>query len=91
MVFNAANLLLVAAIDIAGMAVAFPVGIGLALMVGVAMNYWSRPEGNAVLLFLGVALIAVAIVLDAVAYRRLPGKAGNSAAKGWCCRCCAAC
>ena len=81
-VFNAANLLLVAAIDIAGMAVAFPVGIGLALIVGVAMNYWSRPEGNAVLLFLGVALIAVAIVLDAVAYRRLPGQSRQLSRKG---------
>jgi glucose uptake protein len=81
-VFNAANLLLVAAIDIAGMAVAFPVGIGLALIVGVALNYWSRPEGNAVLLFLGVALIAVAIVLDALAYRRLPGQSRGLSSKG---------
>jgi glucose uptake protein len=73
-VFNAANILLVAAIDIAGMSVAFPVGIGLALVVGVLVNYWVNPLGNPWLLFGGVALIAVAIVLDALAYRRLPGQ-----------------
>ena len=69
-VFNIANLLLVAAIDIAGMAVAFPVGIGLALVLGVVVNYVAVPVGNPVLLFSGVALVTVAIILDALAYRR---------------------
>ena len=69
-VFNIANLLLVAAIDIAGMAVAFPVGIGLALVLGVVVNYVAEPVGDPVLLFVGVALVTVAIVLDAMAYRR---------------------
>lgn len=69
-VFNIANLLLVAAIDIAGMAVAFPVGIGLALVLGVVVNYVAEPVGDPVLLFIGVALVMVAIVLDAMAYRR---------------------
>ena len=69
-VFNIANLLLVAAIDIAGMAVAFPVGIGLALVLGVVVNYIAEPVGDPVLLSLGVALVTVAIVLDAMAYRR---------------------
>lgn len=69
-VFNVANLLLVAAIDIAGLAVAFPVGIGLALVVGVLLNYAISPKGNPGLLFTGVALVAVAIILDALAYRR---------------------
>jgi len=81
-VFNAANILLVAAIAIAGMSVAFPVGIGLALVVGVIVNYWADPAGNAVLLFLGVGFIAVAIVLDALAYRRLPGQGQGGGAKG---------
>ena len=36
-VFNVANLLLVAAIEVAGLAVAFPIGIGLALVVGVLL------------------------------------------------------
>lgn len=68
--FNAANILLGAAISIAGMAVAFPVGIGLALVIGVVVNYLSAPVGSAVLLFSGVALIGVAILLNAIAYRR---------------------
>jgi glucose uptake protein len=69
-VFNVANLLLVAAIDVAGMAVAFPVGIGLALVVGAISSYLVSPAGNPLLLFGGVALVAVAIVLDAAAYRK---------------------
>lgn len=73
-VFNAANILLVAAIALAGMAVAFPVGIGLALIVGMIVNYINQPTGNPILLFSGMTLVAVAIVLDAMAYRRLPSQ-----------------
>lgn len=69
-VFNVANLLLVAAIDVAGMAVAFPVGIGLALIVGVVLNYILSPAGNTLFIFGGVALVGVAILLDALAYKR---------------------
>jgi glucose uptake protein len=69
-IFNVANLLLVAAIDLAGMAVAFPVGIGLALIVGVVLNYAIHPAGNPLFIFGGVALIAAAIMLDALAYKR---------------------
>jgi glucose uptake protein len=69
-VFNIANLLLVAAIDIAGLAVAFPVGIGLALVVGVVLNYIISPQGSPVLLFGGVVLVVVAIIVDAAAYRK---------------------
>jgi glucose uptake protein len=69
-VFNLANILLVIAIDIAGMAVAFPVGIGLALVIGVATNYIAAPVGNPSILFLGVVLVTVAIVIDAIAYRK---------------------
>ncbi|MGC2402159.1 MAG: GRP family sugar transporter [Acidobacteriaceae bacterium] len=68
-IFNVANLLLVAAIDIAGLAVAFPVGIGLALVVGAVSNYILAPAGNPLLLFGGIALVVTAIVLDAAAYR----------------------
>jgi glucose uptake protein len=69
-IFNAANLLLVAAIDIAGMAVAFPIGIGLALIVGVVLNYIVSPAGNPIYLFSGLLLVAIAILLDALAYKR---------------------
>jgi glucose uptake protein len=71
-VFNLANILLVAAIDIAGMAVAFPIGIGLALVIGVIVNYVKVPYGDPMLLFAGVAAVMLAIILDALAYRRLP-------------------
>ncbi|MFW5773970.1 MAG: GRP family sugar transporter [Tangfeifania sp.] len=81
-IFNLANILLVAAIAIAGMAVAFPIGIGLALVVGVITNYAATPLGNPVILFAGVALVTVAIVLDALAYRKLPGSTAVTSAKG---------
>ena len=69
-VFNVANLLLVAAIELAGLAVAFPVGIGLALVVGALSSYVLSPKGNPVLLFCGVALVVAAISFDALAYRQ---------------------
>lgn len=69
-IFNAANILLSAAIAIAGMAVAFPIGIGLALVLGVIINYMGAAHGNATLLFAGVALVTVAIIFNAAAYRK---------------------
>ena len=70
-IFNIANLLLVAAIDIAGMAIAFPIGIGIALVLGVVVNYMAAPVGDPILLFTGVALVALAIIVDALAYKRI--------------------
>ncbi len=81
-IFNAANILLVAAIAIAGMAVAFPVGIGLALVIGVIVNYIDNPVGNKLLLFAGVALIIVAILLNANAYRKMRSGTENPSSKG---------
>jgi len=81
-IFNAANILLVAAIAIAGMAVAFPVGIGLALVIGVVVNYIDNPVGNKILLFGGVALIVVAILLNANAYRKMQSGNKNTSSKG---------
>jgi glucose uptake protein len=81
-VFNVANILLVAAIDIAGMAVAFPVGIGLALVIGVITNYIAVPVGDPIILFIGVALVAIAIIVDALAYKRLPSEGEKSITKG---------
>jgi glucose uptake protein len=79
-IFNLSNILLVAAIDIAGMAVAFPIGVGLALILGVLTTYLSTLEGNPPMLALGVALVTAAIVLDAFAYGRLAkGRSGTSA------------
>lgn len=69
-VFNAANILFSAAIAIAGMSVAFPVGIGLALVLGTLVNYFGVQKGDPVILFTGVALVTVAIVINAIAYKR---------------------
>lgn len=81
-VFNIANLLIVAAIDIAGMAVAFPIGIGIALVLGVIVNYIATPVGDPIILFLGVGLVAVAIVLDALAYKKLSTGQSTTPMKG---------
>lgn len=81
-VFNIANILLGAAISIAGMAVAFPVGIGLALVIGVIVNYIDNPVGNSYMIFLGVALVAAAILLNAYAYRRTASQSQGVSSKG---------
>ncbi len=78
LLFNVANILLVAAIGIAGMAVAFPVGIGLALVVGVITNYLENPAGDLSLIGVGVLLIVAAIILNAMAYRDVLGKSKGS-------------
>ncbi len=80
--FNAANILLVAAITIAGMSVAFPVGIGLALVIGVIVNYLDAPLGDPVILFGGVGLIVVAMLLNARAYQRQAASQQKVPAKG---------
>jgi glucose uptake protein len=81
-VFNLSNILLVAAIDIAGMAVAFPIGVGLALVLGVITNYLASPVGNALLLFVGVGSVVAAILLSALAYSRLPAQGQRTIGKG---------
>ena len=68
-IFNFANLLLVIAIDLTGMAVAFPIGIGIALVLGVITNYVYSPEGDPLILFLGVFFVMVAIIFDGMAYK----------------------
>jgi len=82
-VFNISNILLVVAIDIAGMAVAIPVGVGLALIIGVLTNYLASPVGDPLIIFLGVLLVVVAIIVNAVAYNKLPSsKENKSSNKG---------
>jgi glucose uptake protein len=81
-VFNVANLLLVAAIEIAGLAVAFPIGIGVALVEGVVTSYILAPRGQPVLLFGGLLLVVVAIGLDAMAYRRKEAESSKVSSKG---------
>lgn len=66
-IFNLSNILLSAAVAISGLAVAFPLGVGIALVLGVFVNYFGEPKGNPYILFLGVLLVAVAIVLNGIA------------------------
>ena len=80
--FNLSNILLVIAIDVAGMAVAFPVGVGLALVLGVMTNYLAAPVGNPALLFAGVGAVVIAIVLDALAYKRLTSRGQTTSGRG---------
>jgi glucose uptake protein len=80
-IFNLANMLLVAAISISGLAVAFPVGIGLALVIGVVWNYILRPAGNPLLLFGGAAVVILAIIVDALAYRNHAATSPSGAAR----------
>ena len=81
-IFNIANFLLVAAIAIAGMAVAFPIGIGIALVVGTFVSYAVSPSGDLPYIAGGVVFVLAAIVLDALAYRRIPGSRGANVKRG---------
>lgn len=76
-VFNAANILLGAAIAISGMSVAFPIGIGLALIIGVIVNYIQNPIGNSTWIFSGVIFITIAILLNAWAYNFVSQKSAD--------------
>ena len=66
-IFNASNILLSASTSIAGMAVAFPLGVGISLVLGTIINYIGAPSGDPKFLFLGVALIVVAIICNGIA------------------------
>ena len=81
-IFNLANILLVSAIAIAGMSVAFPVGIGIALVLGVIVNYAAVQKGDPVLLFAGVILVSLAIILNAIAYKKQAAVAKKPGTKG---------
>lgn len=70
-VFNAGNILLSAAVALAGMSVAFPLGVGIALVLGVFINYWSDPKGDPIILFAGVFCIVLAIIFNGVASARI--------------------
>ena len=70
-VFNVANVLLVAGIDMAGMAIAFPLSIGIALAVGVILSYLQNPKGNPLLLGIAVVCAIIAVILDGRAYKHL--------------------
>ena len=69
-IFNASNILLSASMSLAGMSVAFPIGVGLALVLGVLVNYFGAAKGEPLYIFIGVVLITVAILLNGLAYKK---------------------
>jgi glucose uptake protein len=87
-VWNLGNLLLVAAIAVAGMSVGFPIGGGIAWVLGIVINYIlilldkGESADNSFLLFSGVGVIVLAILLSMLAYRRLAGEQKKTTAKG---------
>lgn len=81
-IFNAANILFLTAVSIAGISVAFSVGSGLSLVIGVIVNYLTSPIGSANLLFSGVLFIVIAILLNAAAYTRMTTGARFLSIKG---------
>lgn len=80
--FNLANILLSAAVSMAGLTVAFPLGVGIALVLGVFVNYFGEPKGDPVMLFFGVALVVVAIIVNAMASGKMSRGAQNNNKKG---------
>ena len=81
-VFNAGNILLSTAISLVGMSVAFPVGVGLALVLGVVINYMGSQKGDPLFLFLGVALVTGAIIVNAIASRKISSGTQRVTTKG---------
>lgn len=80
-IFNASNILLSASMSLAGMSVAFPIGVGLALVLGVFINYFSAPKGDPLILFLGVFLIVLAILFNGIASGKVSQTSGGSTRK----------
>src|ERR1043165_8892428 len=72
-IFNIANVLLVAGIEIVGLAVAFPIAIGIALVEGVVLSYAIQPKGSAGLPGAGVVMAVLAVILIGKAYGALGG------------------
>jgi glucose uptake protein len=83
-IFNASNILLSASVSLAGLSVAFPLGVGLALVLGVIINYIGAPKGDPIMLFTGVALIVIAIICNGIASGRMNkgGEESKSNRKG---------
>lgn len=82
-IFNISNILLVGAVDIAGLAVAFPLAIGIALIIATITNYIANPVGNPYLLFLGISSVIIALIADAIAYKKLPSTGQKTPMKGF--------
>jgi glucose uptake protein len=71
MIFNIGNMLLMGAVSVSGLAVAFPMGMGTALVLATVIGMASRPAGNSLLLGMGCLLVLTSVVVNAVAYRMM--------------------
>ncbi len=86
--WNAGNLLLVAAIAVAGMSVGFPIGGGIAWVLGILINMLlvfmdnGTLGGKPVLLIPGIIMIIAAIWLSMLSYKRLAGEQKKTSVKG---------
>ncbi len=80
-IFNASNILLAAAISISGMSVAFPLGVGMALVLGVIINYFTSPKGDPYLLFVGVLAIVIAIIFNGIASGKMSSGSGQGSSR----------
>lgn len=65
---NVGNLMLMVGINRVGMAVAFPVSVGLSLVFGTLLAYRITPKGDPFLLALSVGLIFCGILTNSLAY-----------------------
>lgn len=81
-IFNVSNILLAASVSLAGLAVAFPVGVGIAMVLGVIINYIATPKGDPITLFIGVALVAIAIIVNGIAAGKVPNDGQKTGRKG---------
>lgn len=81
-IFNASNILLSASTSIAGMAVAFPLGVGISMALGTIVNYIGAPQGNPITLFIGVALVVAAVICNGIASGKMQTEKSNGANKG---------
>ena len=86
--WNMGNILLVAAIAIAGMAIALPIGGGIAWILGIVINYililvsGQSATERPMLLWIGVLIIALAIVLSGQIYNRISKEKKQQSGKG---------
>jgi glucose uptake protein len=81
-IFNIANVLLIAGIEITGLAVAFPLSIGIALAEGAVLAYAIQRQGNPLLLGAGVLMGVLAVVLVGKSYKALRANSEAVSRKG---------
>jgi glucose uptake protein len=68
-IFNIGNMLMLASVSVAGLAIAFPMTMGVAVIVASLVGLGGKPPGNALLIVLGCGLVLTSVVMNAVAYR----------------------